>query len=210
MLSAVSDGRVLRARRHEQTRLDISDTALQLFAAKGYSATTVAEIAEAANVSVRTFHRCFAAKEEAIGPALDAGWDMYVQAFASRPPHENVIDGLTEALRTALEGPSGRRHRLFLRALADSPALHPAWLSVHDRALNALRPVLAQRLGMGPADAQADFAAGCVIEANRVGVESWARQTDQPILDTVRTLLLSIDHLLSPEVGRPPNERRNS
>lgn len=54
-----------RARRRAQARRDVAAVALGLFAERGYDEVTVAEIAEAADISRRTFFTYFASKEEA-------------------------------------------------------------------------------------------------------------------------------------------------
>lgn len=189
--------------------LAISDAALDMFAENGYVETTVASAAEAAGVSVRTFHRYFPAKVDAIAPALDAGWQDYVGRFASRPDSESVIDGLVASLEAVLDGPHGRRHAMFLRSLPRSPMLAPAWLSVHDRCRAALRPVLARRLRLDPDGDRAEFVAACVIAANRVAVESWSTDPRRGICSTVRTCLEAIGPLLTHDVGgRTPEESR--
>ncbi|WP_308166451.1 TetR family transcriptional regulator [Nocardia albiluteola] len=60
---------VTRARSDDDNarfRLAVVDHALRLFADKGYEATTVDEIAEAAGISRRTFFRQFRAKEDVV------------------------------------------------------------------------------------------------------------------------------------------------
>jgi AcrR family transcriptional regulator len=54
----------LRERKKQKTRELIADIALRLFAERGYGATTVAEIAEAAEISERTVFTYFSAKED--------------------------------------------------------------------------------------------------------------------------------------------------
>ncbi|MFF0609443.1 TetR family transcriptional regulator [Nocardia tengchongensis] len=49
-----------------ERRLTVVDQALRLFAEKGYEATTVDEIAEAAGISRRTFFRQFRSKEDVV------------------------------------------------------------------------------------------------------------------------------------------------
>lgn len=53
----------LRERKKDQTRDALARAAFELFQQKGYEATTVAEIARAANVSRRTFFRYYATKD---------------------------------------------------------------------------------------------------------------------------------------------------
>lgn len=54
----------LRERKKRQTRQYISDVATGLFLERGFEAVTVAEVADAANVSVNTVYNYFPAKED--------------------------------------------------------------------------------------------------------------------------------------------------
>lgn len=58
--------RGLRERKKAKTRVTIRDEAFRLFRAKGYMATTVEQIASAAEISTTTFFRYFAAKEDLV------------------------------------------------------------------------------------------------------------------------------------------------
>jgi AcrR family transcriptional regulator len=56
----------LRERRKARARLDIARVAVKLFQENGYDATTVGDIAEAADYSVRSFYRYFGTKEDVV------------------------------------------------------------------------------------------------------------------------------------------------
>ncbi|MBH1938289.1 TetR family transcriptional regulator [Streptomyces sp. AV19] len=99
-------------------RRKLAAAAMELFATKGYEATTVDEIAAAAGVARRTFFRHFRSKEEAIFPDHD---DTLVRAAAvldAAPAHENPIDticrGIKEVMRMYAASPavSVERYRL--------------------------------------------------------------------------------------------------
>ncbi|MFI6288938.1 TetR family transcriptional regulator [Streptomyces sp. NPDC051018] len=99
-------------------RRELASAAMELFATKGYEATTVDEIAAAAGVARRTFFRHFRSKEEAIFPDHD---DTLVRAEAvlnAAPPHEHPLDtvcrGIKEVMRMYASSPavSVERYRL--------------------------------------------------------------------------------------------------
>lgn len=99
-------------------RRELATAAMELFATKGYEATTVDEIAAAAGVARRTFFRHFRSKEEAIFPDHD---DTLVRAEAvlnAAPAHEHPLDtvcrGIKEVMRMYAASPavSVERYRL--------------------------------------------------------------------------------------------------
>ncbi|MEU6929568.1 TetR family transcriptional regulator [Streptomyces sp. NPDC046374] len=99
-------------------RRELATAAMELFATKGYEATTVDEIAAAAGVARRTFFRHFRSKEEAIFPDHD---DTLVRAEAvlnAAPPHEHPLDtvcrGIKEVMKMYAGSPavSVERYRL--------------------------------------------------------------------------------------------------
>ncbi|MFD5322561.1 TetR family transcriptional regulator [Streptomyces sp. NPDC127092] len=84
-------------------RRELAAAAMELFASKGYEATTVDEIAAAAGVARRTFFRHFRSKEEAIFPDHD---DTLVRAEAvlnAAPPHEHPLDTVCRGIKEVMK-----------------------------------------------------------------------------------------------------------
>jgi AcrR family transcriptional regulator len=106
-----------RREAHKQaTRQALQQAADRLFAERGYGATTVRDIAEAAGVTERTFFRYFTGKEELI---LDdaLGWlPVLLDAIRGRPDEEDVGAAVRQALLD-----TGAR-------LSASPRPTPVWL----------------------------------------------------------------------------------
>ncbi|WP_297617425.1 TetR/AcrR family transcriptional regulator [Nocardia sp.] len=95
----------LRDRKRERTRRALFEAAVELFEARGYDATTVADIAAAAEVGTRTFFNYFASKEELLFPEPDERVQSAAQAIATRSPGERPVEVLLRALRAAGDNP---------------------------------------------------------------------------------------------------------
>lgn len=99
-------------------RRKLAAAAMELFATKGYEATTVDEIAAAAGVARRTFFRHFRSKEEAIFPDHDDTLVRAAGVLDAAPAHENPLDtvcrGIKEVMRMYAASPavSVERYRL--------------------------------------------------------------------------------------------------
>jgi AcrR family transcriptional regulator len=89
----------LRERKKLKTRATIESRALALIRTKGYEATTVQEIAEAAEVSESTFFRYFPSKADVVM------WDQFdpviIAAYRAQPSELGPIDALRRAIREA-------------------------------------------------------------------------------------------------------------
>ena len=81
----------LRERKKEATRQAISDIATELFLARGFDHVSVAEIAEAAEVSRMTVFNYFPRKEDLFFDREEESRQMLRTAFSERPAGEAPV-----------------------------------------------------------------------------------------------------------------------
>jgi AcrR family transcriptional regulator len=91
----------LREIKRERTRQALVDAAYDLFAERGFEATTIADIAARAEVGTRTFFSYFPTKEDVLFPESDARARIALEAIAGRRPGEEPADVLLRALGEA-------------------------------------------------------------------------------------------------------------
>jgi AcrR family transcriptional regulator len=84
----------LRERKKQRTREQIAEAAMRLFAERGYHATTISDIAAAADVAPRTYFAYFPSKEAVVFHNLDRDMDALASALRDRRPGENAFDAL--------------------------------------------------------------------------------------------------------------------
>ena len=94
--TAVGDVAVpgLRERKKQRTRETIARTALRLFDVHGYQATTIPQIAAAADVSPRTISAYFPAKEELAFPYEAEWFERLAARLRDRPATETAPEAL--------------------------------------------------------------------------------------------------------------------
>jgi AcrR family transcriptional regulator len=170
--SAASLG--LRERKKRQTRDRVRREAYRLFAEHGYEATTVDQIAEAAEISPSTFFRYFPTKEDVViqdeyDPAL-------VKALRARPTGEPIVDAILHSLR----GPLGQlleqdREELLLRTRISftDPAIRARSVGEQERSEAELAAIIAERSGRDATDLDVKCAAAAIIAVFTTLVRHW-------------------------------------
>lgn len=88
----------LRERKRIRTRRTLADAALRLFTEKGFAATTVEELVDAAEVSRSTFFRAFPTKEDVAIEAETELWTGYLAALTRRDLTGPTLTALRDAL----------------------------------------------------------------------------------------------------------------
>jgi AcrR family transcriptional regulator len=167
----------LRERRRYRTRRTIQAQALQLFAAKGFQATTIEEIAAAAEMAPRTFFRYFSTKEEVVF------WSDYQPTLAgfvaARPDDEPALKALHHGIVDALAAiwdQDGERMLQRIRLAFRTPALHPRMRQQQAGWATAVAKILADRLGERPDNLEIRIVAAAVAAAVWVAIEEWQAQ----------------------------------
>jgi AcrR family transcriptional regulator len=110
----------LRERNAARTRELILDTALELFLDRGYDATTMEEIAEAAQIGTSTLYRYYPSKEVLVIEPLAIRGHMAAE-FRSRPPEEPLGVALGHAICAFLVAPRANLEQVRkIRTIVDS------------------------------------------------------------------------------------------
>jgi AcrR family transcriptional regulator len=115
----------LRERKKQQTREAIHRAAMRLFAERGFDNTTIADIAEAADIAPRTFFSYFPSKEEAVFEKFDSAFADFDRAMRERPDGMSALDALREWIaHAAQEHITDSDHlKLEARLRRESPAV---------------------------------------------------------------------------------------
>lgn len=97
----------LRERKKAQTRTMIAETAKRMFGERGFDAVTVADIADAANVSVKTLFKYFKTKEDMLFNDEDGFRDEMLDSIRNRPPGDSALDAIHRQFKRHLSLPEG-------------------------------------------------------------------------------------------------------
>ncbi|MGW5324606.1 TetR family transcriptional regulator [Streptomyces sp. NPDC004014] len=200
----------LRDRKKRRTREALLRAALELFTTQGYEHTTVDEIAEAVDVSQRTFFRYFAGKEEVAFAVQEMTEALFVAAVRARPAHEAPMEALRQAV---LEGWDAIREtvdsavpvELYLRmyrTIESTPALLAAHLRRSVATEETIARLLAEREGVDvDTDPRPRLAVAVFGGVMRVTERQWCTGDDFS-LEAVRRLTVSyLDQLGSALTG---------
>ena len=184
------------------SRADLEQTAFGLFAANGFDATTVDEIAAAAGIGRRTFFRYFPSKNDIPWGAFEAELDRMRVRLKACPPEVPLMDAIRVALIDFNEvAPAQiplhrRRMELILRVptlLAHSTLRFAAWRAV-------IAEFAAERTGDRPDDLAPQAIAHAVLGVAVAAYEHWL---DQPAADLGALLDDAMRQLAAAFAGSP-------
>ncbi|MFD9124140.1 TetR/AcrR family transcriptional regulator [Kitasatospora sp. NPDC059571] len=115
-------GDSLRERSKARRREAILTAAYELFAERGFDATSIADIAEAAEVSPRTVTLYFPTKLELAMEHFNAFVDQLAAALHARPAGQGILDTVEQRMREQAEA-QGKFDEAYDRMLQSNPQL---------------------------------------------------------------------------------------
>jgi AcrR family transcriptional regulator len=156
----------------------LEQAAMQLYRDRGFEQTTVAEIAECAGLTERTFFRYFADKPEVLFSGAAALQELMTSAAAAAPdsagPLEAAAAALDAAARLLQERREFARHRQAV--IAANPELQERELKKMASLATALADALRQR---GVGEPAAGLAAEMAIAVFRLSFDRWLDQDNR-------------------------------
>jgi AcrR family transcriptional regulator len=170
----------LRERKKQQTREKIARVALRLFAERGYDHTTLADIADAADVSPRTIFAYYEGKEDILfcdSPSIEELGEMLEQ----RAPGTTTVDAIREYLGSL--PPPDEEGLLRKKVIMTTPSVQVRHRARHAAIEPLLTRSIARDLGAGPDDLRARLAAASVLAAFETVLERLEENPDQPVTD---------------------------
>jgi AcrR family transcriptional regulator len=171
----------LRERKKQRTREALIQAAFDLFGRKGFEATTIDEIADAVEVSSRTFFRYFASKEDVVLTLQEDQFTAFYAALAARPPDEPLLTALRQAtvgvvrdFEQGRAGTSAGRFSCVQDLLRHSPSVLARSLEQCSARTDEMSQRIAERMGVDPrTDPRPTLVAAVAGTALQVAVGAW-------------------------------------
>lgn len=175
----------LRARKKLATRKALIDASRRLIREKGYDATTLEEICEAANIHTTTFFSYFSSKEELAFAHLHDAVRGFEEGVKERPEGTDVLTFWWEYLYHF--GMRDRAHESVMLSRIETPVLRNGYAKINKLFEEALAAALTEEAGNEPGtDLYAELLAATVMHAV-VAASLWHRRIygqDAPFPDT--------------------------
>jgi AcrR family transcriptional regulator len=188
MADALSDNRVmqaidqipgLRERKKIRTRETIRREAFRLIQENGYAATTVEQIAEAAEVSPSTFFRYFPTKESVV--LADDTDPVILNALEEQPPDLSPSQAVRRAYQAAMANLSEDQREFEnarQRLMFSIPELKAAMYDEYYRTITAFAEAVGRRIGRDSGDFELRVFAGALTGAMMAVYEPGPSATD--------------------------------
>ena len=164
----------LRERKRQQTRERLTRVAMALFLERGFEATTLDDIAAAADISRRSFFHYFASKEDVVFAWQEGSTAALIAAVATRPANESMLTAAENAIAAMARQLEPGEAIAMARLKRENPALQARDQVKYEKLERALAEALGKRAGHKTEKLQARLVAMITIGAMRIGAEFWA------------------------------------
>ena len=151
---------------------------MRLFLARGFEATTLDDIAGAADVSRRTLFHYFASKEEIVFSAKADFPQMIADAIGRRAADEPLLDMVENALADLAAGHRTAQARDLARLIHDTPALSAGDQAKYEKVERVVAAALAARKGLDEDDISCRVTAATAIGILKLSTEAWLKGDD--------------------------------
>jgi AcrR family transcriptional regulator len=183
----------------------LAKSAMTLYAERGFDQTTVAEIAERAGLTERTFFRHFADKREVLFYGTEMLRDMLVRAVAGAPASATALDAVGAAFEAAGSMLQENPERVRMR-----DAIVSANAELRERELiklamlaSAVASALRDR---GIPEPDASLAAETGIAVFKISFARWIATPGRPELPTViRESMMQLRAMLADRLVSAPS-----
>lgn len=177
----------LRERKKQRTRSALAHAALELFTTKGFEHTTVDEIADAVEVSQRTFFRYFTNKEAVAFVVEELVEERFAVMVGERPAGESPLEALRNAIletwddldKAIRELIPVELHMRMYQVIESTPALLAVRLRRQAQLEQRIAGVIARREGLDPrADPRPRVLVAAFSGVVRAASEHWGQCHD--------------------------------
>jgi len=177
------------------TRAELEQVALELFAQRGFEATTVDDIAAAAGIGRRTFFRYYASKNDVVWGEFEEGLAALRSRLSGTDPRQPLLEALCDAVLAfnRLDPAHARWHRDRMMLVLEVPALqahstlrYSAWRAV-------VAEFVAGRTGQAPTDLLPKLVAHLCLGAALTAYEQWLSTPGADLQELLAASLRALD-----------------
>jgi AcrR family transcriptional regulator len=200
----------LRERKKQRTRETIARAAHELFVERGYQATTLPEIAEAADVSTRTIFAYFPSKEDILFDDLERMKDALTAAIAERPEGKDALETVRAFILASPQADRSKLDAQLNHRITNDPTLRSHLRARIGEIEDVIRPAIAHDLNAPDDDTRTQLVAASLTAAFNVLAERgaskarpWTREELAAQIDPIFTFLRGgLDALKQPRTTR--------
>ena len=167
----------LRERKKRETRAAIHDAAMRLFAERGFHETTVADIAEAADVARATFFSYFPTKDDVVFGDAPLAARALEELLADPPEGLSTLGAVREWLRTLTGWLGDERLPLQHALVAEVPTVAARRLQLLGEMQDLIAAALARELRVAEPELTARIVAASLMGALMTAEETAAERT---------------------------------